>query len=78
VLAQDAIKHRGEARTLRATGAHSPAEPTASIQRILSPADIVIPGHDAALSIADGQVVAGILREEVTVTLDDRMIVLEV
>lgn len=79
VLAQDAIKHREEARTLQPAGAVSDREARASIRRILSIADVVVPGHDAPFRVENGKVGAvGTLREEITVTLDGRTIALEV
>ncbi|RIY00251.1 MBL fold metallo-hydrolase [Aureimonas flava] len=79
VLAQDALKHRGDAVSGRAPGSFNEAASARSIARILELADIVLPGHDAPLTIRDGRVVeAGALAETVTVNLDGRAIALEV
>jgi N-acyl homoserine lactone hydrolase len=79
VLAQDAIKHREEARSGNAAGAFDPALAARSIRRVLSMADIVVPGHDGALAIAGGKVVeASGGRVELTITTDGRTQRLEV
>jgi glyoxylase-like metal-dependent hydrolase (beta-lactamase superfamily II) len=78
ILAQDAIKHRGEAQAGVAGGAFAPDLAMQSIRRILSLADIVIPGHDGALQIEGGAVTAAEpLCEEITITLDGRTVRLE-
>lgn len=79
VLAQDAVKHRGEIKTLSSAGAFDPALASATIRRIAAMADIIVPGHDATLRIDAGSVrEAGRLIEEISVTLDGRRVALEV
>jgi glyoxylase-like metal-dependent hydrolase (beta-lactamase superfamily II) len=79
VLAQDAVKHRGELETLTSAGAFDPQAASSSIRRIAAMADIIVPGHDATLIMRAGKVrEVGSLRQEISVTLDGRRIVLEV
>lgn len=56
VLAQDAIKHRGEVLSGISAGAIDPAAAAASISRIVSMADVIVPGHDAVLHMQEGRV----------------------
>jgi glyoxylase-like metal-dependent hydrolase (beta-lactamase superfamily II) len=77
-LAQDAIKHRGEAKAGRPTQAFDLDSAALSIARLLRSADIIIPGHDAELSVADGEITAtGSPREEIGVALNGRTIGIE-
>jgi N-acyl homoserine lactone hydrolase len=79
VLAQDAVKHRGEIETLNSAGAFDNISARESIRRIAAMADIVVPGHDASLTIANGKVAsAGALSEVISLTLKDRSFVMEV
>lgn len=79
VLAQDALKHRGEAETGEATGAFMPAEAARSIARILALGDVVVPGHDAPLRLSGGRVTPlERPRASIGLTLDDRVFPLEV
>jgi N-acyl homoserine lactone hydrolase len=78
VLAQDALKHRGEAETGEASGAFLPAAAAKSIARILALADIVVPGHDAPLRIANGRATPlHRPKGEISVSLDGRVYALE-
>jgi len=78
VLAQDAIKHRGEIETLNSAGAFDETAARESIRRIAAMADIVVPGHDASLTIANGKVTrAGALSEVISLSLEDRSFVME-
>jgi glyoxylase-like metal-dependent hydrolase (beta-lactamase superfamily II) len=54
VLAQDAIKHRGEIGMTDLPGAFDAAAATTSIRRIVEMADIIVPGHDAPLQMIAG------------------------
>lgn len=56
VLAQDAIKHRGEYLAGRPTEAFSLDLAARSIERIIPIADIIVPGHDCAFRIDDGEI----------------------
>ncbi len=79
VLAQDALKHRGEVATSVSAGAFDAKAASASIQRIVGMADIIVPGHDAPFRIHDGAVVLpGRLHEEIRITIDDRLYEMEV
>jgi N-acyl homoserine lactone hydrolase len=79
VLAQDAIKHRGELVTLTSAGAFDPQAASNSIRRIAAMADIIVPGHDTTLIMRAGKVLEiGELSQEISVTLDGRRFVLEV
>ncbi|MEI5682571.1 MBL fold metallo-hydrolase [Mesorhizobium sp. CGMCC 1.15528] len=79
VLAQDAVKHRGEIETLNSAGAFDNISARESIRRIAAMADIVVPGHDASLTIANGKVAsAGALSEVISLSLEDRSFVMEV
>lgn len=51
ILAGDAIKDRTEAADKCSASAFDPRASTASIERILDLADIVVPGHDVALRV---------------------------
>jgi glyoxylase-like metal-dependent hydrolase (beta-lactamase superfamily II) len=78
VLAQDAVKHRGEVLAGRPTEAFSMADATRSMQRILSIASIVVPGHDCALRLVNGRPEPlAVVRETLTVTLTNRSFQLE-
>ncbi|GAA4134145.1 MBL fold metallo-hydrolase [Aminobacter aganoensis] len=79
VLAQDAIKHRGEIETQTSVGAFDAAAAKASIQRIAGMADVVVPGHDAPLHVSNSKVVAaGTLSEVISLSLEDRCFVMEI
>ncbi|MCC2609426.1 MBL fold metallo-hydrolase [Neorhizobium sp. Rsf11] len=79
VLAQDAIKHRGEIETGAPAGAFDEEMARASIRRIVGMADIVVPGHDGPLTIENGRVAAApSVCAEVSLTLDGRCFLLEV
>lgn len=79
VLAQDAIKHRGEIETLNSAGAFDETAARESIRRIAAMADIVVPGHDASLTVANGKVAsAGALSEIISLTLEDQSFVIEI
>ncbi len=79
ILAQDAVKHRGEIETLNSAGAFDDTAARESIRRIAAMADIVVPGHDASLTIVNGKVVsAGALSEVISLSLEDRSFVMEV
>jgi N-acyl homoserine lactone hydrolase len=79
VLAQDAVKHRGELETLTSAGAFDPQAATSSIRRIIAMADIIVPGHDTTLIMRAGKVYeVGTLSQEINLTLDGRRVVLEV
>jgi N-acyl homoserine lactone hydrolase len=78
VLAQDAIKHRGEIETGISAGAFDEEEARASIRRIVGMADIIIPGHDGPLVMEHGNVVAtSPVSVEVSMTLGSRRFLLE-
>lgn len=57
ILAQDAIKHRLEVETGISAGAFDAGAAGASIRRIASLADVVVPGHDGPFRLKDGKVV---------------------
>ncbi len=79
VLAQDAIKHRGEIESCNPAGAFDEEAARASIRRIVGMADIIVPGHDGPLAMDNGSVVAtSPLAAEISVTLDGRRFVMEV
>ncbi|WP_439631964.1 MBL fold metallo-hydrolase [Shinella sp.] len=50
VLAQDALKHRGEIDAVTLAGAFDSEAARNSIDRILKMADVIVPGHDAPLA----------------------------
>jgi glyoxylase-like metal-dependent hydrolase (beta-lactamase superfamily II) len=78
-LAQDALKHRGEATSGRATQAFDTDMAANSIERLLREADIIVPGHDAALTVEGGSVsVHENPREEIAISLDGRTISIEI
>ena len=78
VLAQDAIKHRGECLLGRPTEAFSLEAATRSIERIVSIADVIVPGHDSLFRIDKGKVEPLKPASEVlTVTLSNRTFLLE-
>lgn len=78
VLAQDAIKHRIDARNGTTAAAHDHEAAAASIARIMAIADVIVPGHDMPLRIAGGTVTPTTpLRTEIVSTIDDRVFVLE-
>lgn len=79
VLAQDAVKHRGELETLTSAGAFDPQAASDSIRRIAEMADIIVPGHDTTLIVRAGKVhKVGALSQEISVTIDGRRVLLEV
>ncbi|GAA4164560.1 hypothetical protein GCM10023069_17980 [Shinella granuli] len=53
MLAQDALKHRGEVTAVTLTGAFDAEAARKSIDRILAMADIIVPGHDVPLARTD-------------------------
>lgn len=53
VLAQDALKHRGEVTAVTLAGAFDAEAARKSIDRILAMADIIVPGHDVPLARTD-------------------------
>ncbi|MDI6025654.1 MBL fold metallo-hydrolase [Corticibacterium sp. UT-5YL-CI-8] len=72
VLAQDAVKHRVDARTGLASGAHDSVAAATSIARIMAMADIIVPGHDISLQINGVSVTpAGPLQTQIASTIDD-------
>ncbi|MDV3253727.1 MBL fold metallo-hydrolase [Devosia sp. BK] len=72
ILAQDAIKHRVDARTGQTSGAHDTAAAVGSIARIMAMADIIVPGHDVPLRISDAGVTpTGPLHTEIASTIDE-------
>ncbi|MSU92075.1 MBL fold metallo-hydrolase [Rhodobacteraceae bacterium 2CG4] len=79
VLAQDAVKHRGELGSGHADGAFHPAMAAKSISRIAAMADLIVPGHDAPLAW-DGREVTPLasVSTEVSLTVSDRRIELHV
>ncbi len=78
VLAQDAIKHRGECLLGHPAEAFSIDAATKSIERIVSIADLIVPGHDSAFRIDKGKVEPLTSASEVlTVTLNNRTFLLE-
>lgn len=79
VLAQDAIKHRGEIETGMPVGAFDEDAGCASIRRIVDMADIIVPGHDGPLVMDKGRIVAtSPVNTEIILTLDGRRIAMEV
>jgi N-acyl homoserine lactone hydrolase len=78
VLAQDAIKVRSEIVAGGPAAAFSLPDARASVARILSLADLVVPGHDCPLRIGpDGPEPLAPIAEAVTLTTDGRVIPLE-
>lgn len=70
VLAQDAVKHRGEIDSGISAGAFDPLAASASIKRIAAMADLIVPGHDAPLFLSQGHVqTCGTLSEEIRNTV---------
>lgn len=79
VLAQDAIKHRGEIETGTPAGAFNEETARASIRRIVGMAEIIVPGHDGPLIMDNGSILAtSALATEISLTLDSRRFTLEV
>lgn len=54
VLAQDALKHRGETVSETLAGAFDAEAARKSVDRILTMADVIVPGHDVPLERVDG------------------------
>ncbi|MCQ1571623.1 MBL fold metallo-hydrolase [Neorhizobium galegae] len=78
VLAQDAIKHRGEIEAGAPAGAFDEEVARASIRRIAAMADIIVPGHDGPLTMENGGVIASTpVSTEIGLTLDGRRFLLE-
>lgn len=78
VLAQDAIKTRNEIVAGGPATAFSLPDARASVARILSIADVVVPGHDCSLRMQSGSPEPLMsLTETVTLTTDGRVISLE-
>ncbi|WP_332302806.1 MBL fold metallo-hydrolase [Rhizobium sp. GR12] len=70
VLAQDAVKHRGEMDSGISAGAFDAGIASASIRRIAAMADVIVPGHDAPLFLSKGKVqTCGTLCEEIRNTV---------
>jgi glyoxylase-like metal-dependent hydrolase (beta-lactamase superfamily II) len=68
MLAQDAIKHRGEALAGEPDAAFDLGRARQSIRRIMALADVVVPGHDGPLALEAGRLVeADRVRVELTV-----------
>ncbi|MGK9051951.1 MBL fold metallo-hydrolase [Xaviernesmea oryzae] len=79
VLAQDAIKHRGEIESGLSAGAFDEEAARASIRRIVAMADVIVPGHDGPLTMENGRIVAASsVSAEIRLTLDGRRFSLEV
>lgn len=77
VLAQDAIKHRGEIETSEPSGAFEAKAARASLRRIVDMADVIVPGHDGPLSMSQGNIVAAPAPSaEISLTLDGRRFVI--
>jgi glyoxylase-like metal-dependent hydrolase (beta-lactamase superfamily II) len=78
VLAQDAIKHRGEIEAGAPAGAFDEEAARTSIRRIAAMADIIVPGHDGPLTLENGRVIAATpISTEISLTLDGRRFRLE-
>jgi glyoxylase-like metal-dependent hydrolase (beta-lactamase superfamily II) len=79
MLAQDAIKHRGEALAGEPDSAFDMALARQSIRRIMTLADIVVPGHDGPLTLEAGRLAAAAqVRVELTVAPGSSTHILEV
>ncbi|MGV6873576.1 MBL fold metallo-hydrolase [Pseudochelatococcus sp. B33] len=79
MLAQDAVKHRGEIQAGTPTGAFDEEAARASLRRITAMADIIVPGHDGPLTMDKGRIVASSpVSTEISLTLDDRRFNLKV
>ena len=79
VLAQDAVKHRGEIDTGVSAGAFDSVAASASIARIAAMADVIVPGHDAPLALSNGKVLTcGALSEELRNTVSGELHRMEV
>lgn len=76
VLAQDAVKHRGELASGISVGAFDEAAANASIRRIAEMADLVVPGHDGPIRITNGKQLACGVSTEISLTLCERSYVL--
>jgi N-acyl homoserine lactone hydrolase len=77
VLAQDAVKHRGELASGQSAGAFDEAAAAASIKRIAQMADIVVPGHDGPIRIENGVHIPSDVTTEIGLTLRAHSYVLE-
>jgi glyoxylase-like metal-dependent hydrolase (beta-lactamase superfamily II) len=77
VLAQDAVKHRGELASGHAAGAFDEVAAKASIRRIAELADIVVPGHDGPIRIENGHHFPTDVTTEIALTLRAHKYVLE-
>ncbi|GGA68757.1 hypothetical protein GCM10011385_23250 [Nitratireductor aestuarii] len=77
VLAQDAVKHRGELASCQSAGAFDEMAAAASIRRIAEMADIVIPGHDGPISIDNGTLNPSELATEISLTSRPQTYLLE-
>lgn len=79
VLAQDAIKHRGEIESGMPVGAFDEDAGRASIRRIVDMADIIVPGHDGPLAMDKGRILAtSPVNAEIILTLDGRRVAMKV
>ncbi|WP_353476153.1 MBL fold metallo-hydrolase (plasmid) [Salipiger sp. H15] len=71
VLAQDAVKHRGELASGVSDMARDPVAARASIRRIRDLAEVVVPGHDVPLRVAKDELEPlAPLRSSVTCTIN--------
>jgi N-acyl homoserine lactone hydrolase len=78
VLAQDAIKHRGECLVGRPAEAFAMEAAIASIDRIVSTANVIVPGHDCPLRLNKGTIEPLTrISETLIVTLTNRAFMIE-
>lgn len=77
VLAQDAVKHRGELASGRSAGAFDETAAGASIRRVADMADIVVPGHDGPIHIRNGVHLPSGVSTEISLTLREHSYLLE-
>ena len=72
VLAQDALKHRGELVSGHSAGAFDEAAANASIRRIAGMADVIVPGHDGPITVENGEYIASGVSAEISLTLREK------
>lgn len=77
VLAQDAVKHRGELASGQSAGAFDEKAAAASIKRIAEMADIVVPGHDGPIRIENRVHIPSEVTTEIALTLRAHSYLLE-
>lgn len=77
VLAQDAVKHRGELAAGHSPGAFDEAAASASIRRIAGMADLIVPGHDGPITVENGEYIPSGVSAEISLTLRERRYLLE-